>query len=1243
MTKLVNDYVMHRENVALQTVASRLLYDLLPGLDTSVIFNETEGLVEWMLTKAEHANEPLRSYSTGLLGAAMEIQSLAEKYKDQSMRLNAILLKRLKELAIGLDTPDHPDGDHSSISHKSSDSHPHHPHQHNHSNHQQQHAPVNRSKGSGDDAHVFERPFAAFTPNSNNVSAGKRSHSPDQTSNGTPDGHSFTIPSPVSKKRRISSPNSPAGSLHTESNSSWADLEPLIVGSFSLHPLTPEMQQRFILQCLSPMGNYQELLPHVFGEDTMGVILQLIDLNRNQDIRLSFEALKYLSSLFCHKKFALDFLERGGLQQMLQVYRPSVAATGVALCLYCLVDIADATEKICQMHKPILTELVSYSLWLLERSHETSKSNATMFFASSFAFRIILEIFDAQDGLRKLLNAMFILNLFEDSDPETTHEQDVMMGKRQLARQTCVALKKYFEAHLFFESERVRRLTSTSSSSQGSSSNPGKVARFKPEDVSNQLESLLELNQGRISWKPVNDLIELGGVKQIMTLIAIAPTWSFPGKPDPIKSSLDVLVVASVVPRMQLKLKDRVENVDGEEVAAMKVILHFLETVELSGNEATITFRNRDPQGATYATLALMIIINCVCESAGPSGSSSKNISASARKKSHFRHNQSQMWKCVLECDGVGVLLNLLKITGPMNEAYSIRCLACRALCGLSNCEEIRQILAKLPMFTCGTLQSLMKKPVLQYNESDFDKFVRYGRELMHRVTGAPIEMNIDTSPESLNRAEVVSQTQITFNEEQLLQLMHDYLVRKGFSDIAAGLYEQANLSSAASKITHRPFPATTPNSKAVAAARNAAASFSCPTTPSAASVHAIAVSLFRPSSQSSITSTPTAGITNQIASSSQSSNQSSSQGSLLSSSPIPGSGYRRPLTLRVRGITTTEKPGGRHQSPFPRKHSLSAGKTVTLESIVTEYLRNQHSKCSNPIVTCPPFDILTPHKCPEPTKRNQAPGNMAMRISRKEILPKYGGPFGRKFDRKFVYSKFCPVKTFKEAEGAQSFTSCAFSYPSEQRNYGDGELITPPYLFVGTSSGEMATFNLDTGLLVSTYTCHDTDITYIEPSRDGKSIITCSIWRSPVSALWTFTDIFELKMPFEEDFHVEYGKMYQDKAIGTKNSAANLYDLNTTVKIATFHDESASKKYYKNQATFNYTDELVLNDGLLWDVRSKNIVHKFNKFDNNNTINGVFHPNGWEIIANSYIVSLVLFAGSRSISCQCIHPHSGT
>ena len=71
-----------------------------------------------------------------------------------------------------------------------------------------------------------------------------------------------------------------------------------------------------------------------------------------------------------------------------------------------------------------------------------------------------------------------------------------------------------------------------------------------------------------------------------------------------------------------------------------------------------------------------------------------------------------------------------------------------------------------------------------------------------------------------------------------------------------------------------------------------------------------------------------------------------------------------------------------------------------------------------------------------------------------------------------------------------------------------------------------------------------------------------------------------------------------------------------------TLSDPKSSNNYVKNIATLNWSDELVLNDGVLWDVRGKQVIHKFDKF--NNYVCGVFHPSDLEIIINSEIVSLI-------------------
>jgi len=52
--------------------------------------------------------------------------------------------------------------------------------------------------------------------------------------------------------------------------------------------------------------------------------------------------------------------------------------------------------------------------------------------------------------------------------------------------------------------------------------------------------------------------------------------------------------------------------------------------------------------------------------------------------------------------------------------------------------------------------------------------------------------------------------------------------------------------------------------------------------------------------------------------------------------------------------------------------------------------------------------------------------------------------------------------------------------------------------------------------------------------------------------------------------------------------------------------------------------DELVLSDGILWDVNSGKEIHKFDKL--NQTLNGVFHPNGTEVVSNTEVWDLRTF-----------------
>lgn len=71
----------------------------MPGLETSAVFQaEFDNLIHRLYSWAEKAEEPLQSYATGLLAAAMEVQDINVGFRENNTRLIVVMLKRLHTL-----------------------------------------------------------------------------------------------------------------------------------------------------------------------------------------------------------------------------------------------------------------------------------------------------------------------------------------------------------------------------------------------------------------------------------------------------------------------------------------------------------------------------------------------------------------------------------------------------------------------------------------------------------------------------------------------------------------------------------------------------------------------------------------------------------------------------------------------------------------------------------------------------------------------------------------------------------------------------------------------------------------------------------------------------------------------------------------------------------------------------------------------------------------------------------------
>lgn len=80
-----------------------------------------------------------------------------------------------------------------------------------------------------------------------------------------------------------------------------------------------------------------------------------------------------------------------------------------------------------------------------------------MFFGSTFQFKVILDEFDAQDGLRKLHNVIATLPILQSENNTAPLNEDAECAARQIVRHVCLAYKRYLEAHLHIKVEHIRR------------------------------------------------------------------------------------------------------------------------------------------------------------------------------------------------------------------------------------------------------------------------------------------------------------------------------------------------------------------------------------------------------------------------------------------------------------------------------------------------------------------------------------------------------------------------------------------------------------------------------------------------------------------------------------------------------------------------------------------------------------------------------------------------------------------
>lgn len=220
-------------------------------------------------------------------------------------------------------------------------------------------------------------------------------------------------------------------------------------------------------------------------------------------------------------------------------------------------------------------------------------------------------------------------------------------------------------------------------------------------------------------------------------------------------------------------------------------------------------------------------------------------------------------------------------------------------------------------------------------------------------------------------KAEVIAKTKIVFDKQELLYLIYNHLVENGLTTSADALAKEANISDLINTNRSKKFIAP----QKIFSPRISKSTPMLISTPNLTSNNGV----FTPLKINRINKNPR--IDNSIG------------------------------KININCNTTTCK---------------KINSSISLDSIITDYFRKQHALCKYPVVTCPPFNLFKPHRCPEPSKQFQTPINITSRLMNRAYEPPYGGPSGAKMDRKYIYSKF---KSFRIIRNNEQTSVCSLDF----------------------------------------------------------------------------------------------------------------------------------------------------------------------------------------------------------------------
>ncbi|XP_058091271.1 DDB1- and CUL4-associated factor homolog 1 isoform X5 [Magnolia sinica] len=1008
-----------------------------------------------------------------------------------------------------------------------------------------------------------------------------------------------------------------------------------------------QLREKYCIQCLVILGEYVEVLGPVLHEKGVDVCLALLQRSSKQKessetFILLPDVLKLICALAAHRKFAALFVDRGGMQKFLAVQRDSQTFFGLSSCLLTIGSLQGIMERVCALPSDVVHQVVELALQLLECPQDPARKNAAIFFASAFVFRAVLDSFDAQDGLQKMLNLLHgaasvrsgsnsgtlgpsnLGSLRNDRSPAEV----LTASEKQIAYHTCVALRQYFRAHLLLLVDSLRPNKSNRSGARNVSS---ARAAYKPLDISNEaMEAVFVQIQRdrklgplfvRARWPAVDKFLASNGHIIMLELCQAPPDERY--LHDLAQYALGVLHIVTLFPSSRKLI---VNATLSNERVGMAVILDaangagyvdpevgkkLSELIRDSGSQVSGTEQGRWQAELAQVAIELIAIVT-------NSGRASTLAATDAAAPTLRRIERAAIAAATpISYHSRELLLLIhehLQASGLTTTATSL-----------------------LKEAQLTPLPSLASPHPLPYQASVQETS---SLQIQWPSGRAPCEFLSDASKITPRDENTNVRNDLTVSCSKKKPLVFSSSVSsQGKSQLSSQPSSVVKLSSASKN-----------PSAAVGTSENPASSVFRPNSDTDLPFKTpIVLPLKRklmdrdngcasPVSMKRL-ATADVGFQSPVCQTPNTARKSSQPMDGVGISVTPSSNLRDPfgrstpcciLVDNLDDVQYNSTPGGQ-MTPSAFQLGLVADpqagniERVTLDSLVVQYLKHQHRQCPAPITTLPPLSLLHPHVCPEPSRNFDAPTNVTSRLSMREFRNLYGGIRGHRKDRQFVYSRFRPWRTCRDDVAPLSCITFL----------GDFTRIA-----TGSHSGELKIFDSNSGNVLENHSCCQSPITLLQSALSGDTQLLLSSGAHDVR-LWDAYSVSGGPMhSFERCKSARFshsGAMFAALSAEAEPSRREvlLYDIQTCNLELKLSDTSTTpagtvRGHAQSLIHFSPSDTMLLWNGVLWDRRVSRSVHRFDQFTDYG--GGGFHPAGNEVIINSEVWDLRKFKLLRSV-----------